>query len=68
MPSGDEPRWIELDPTSGKVADETHVKIGHGRFYQDDPPIRGVYKGAGSSTLEARVSMHRLNGSDSAAP
>jgi transglutaminase-like putative cysteine protease len=53
------PRWIELDPTNSKVADETHVKIGHGRFYQDVPPIRGVYKGAASSDLEARVGMHR---------
>ena len=59
VPSDDEPVWIELDPTNKKVADETHVKIGHGRFYQDVPPIRGVYKGAASSDLEARVSMHR---------
>jgi transglutaminase-like putative cysteine protease len=52
--------WIELDPTNRKVADETHVKIGHGRFYQDVPPIRGVYKGAASSELDARVSMQLL--------
>jgi transglutaminase-like putative cysteine protease len=49
-----------LDPTNSKVADETHVKIGHGRFYQDVPPIRGVYKGAASSELDARVSMQLL--------
>jgi transglutaminase-like putative cysteine protease len=60
VPAGPEPTWIELDPTNSKVADETHVKIGHGRFYQDVPPIRGVYKGAVSSDLDARVGMHRL--------
>jgi transglutaminase-like putative cysteine protease len=63
VPGDPEPTWIQLDPTNSKVADETHVKIGHGRFYQDVPPIRGVYKGAVSSDLDARVSMHRLNGS-----
>jgi transglutaminase-like putative cysteine protease len=60
VPGEVEPVWIPLDPTNKKVADETHVKIGHGRFYQDVPPIRGVYKGAVSSELDARVSMHRL--------
>jgi transglutaminase-like putative cysteine protease len=63
VPGDPEPTWIQLDPTNSKVADETHVKIGHGRFYQDVPPVRGVYKGAVSSSLDARVSMHRLNGS-----
>jgi transglutaminase-like putative cysteine protease len=62
VPGEAEPVWIELDPTNSKVADETHVKIGHGRFYQDVPPIRGVYKGAVSSDLDARVAMRRLNG------
>jgi transglutaminase-like putative cysteine protease len=62
MPGDPEPVWIELDPTNRKVADETHVKIGHGRYYQDVPPIRGVYKGAVSSELDARVAMRRLNG------
>jgi transglutaminase-like putative cysteine protease len=60
VPGDAEPVWIPLDPTNKKVADETHVKIGHGRYYQDVPPIRGVYKGAVSSELDARVSMHRL--------
>jgi transglutaminase-like putative cysteine protease len=62
VPGEAEPIWIELDPTNSKVADETHVKIGHGRFYQDVPPIRGVYKGAVSSDIDARVAMRRLNG------
>jgi transglutaminase-like putative cysteine protease len=60
VPGDGEAIWIQLDPTNKKVADETHVKIGHGRFYQDVPPIRGVYKGEVSSELEARVEMHRL--------
>jgi hypothetical protein len=30
------------DPTNRTLAGETHVKIGHGRFYGDVPPIKGV--------------------------
>lgn len=60
VPGTTEPTWIALDPTNSTVADEKHVKIGHGRFYQDVPPIRGVYKGAVSSELDGRVAMRRL--------
>ena len=42
---GDEPVWIGADPTNRRLAGEEHVKIGHGRFYGDVAPIRGVYRG-----------------------
>jgi hypothetical protein len=29
---------------------------------RDVPPIRGVYRGAAASKVDARVRMHRLNG------
>jgi transglutaminase-like putative cysteine protease len=54
--------WIGVDPTNRGYAGETHVKIGHGRNYQDVPPIRGVYRGAAATKVDARVRMHRLNG------
>ena len=58
---GDEPRWVGADPTNRRLAGEEHVKIGHGRFYGDVAPIRGVYKGAASSAEhDVNVKMTRL--------
>jgi transglutaminase-like putative cysteine protease len=55
-----EPVWVGLDPTNHLVASERYVKIGHGRHYDDVPPIKGVYRG-GPSELSARVVMTRLD-------
>jgi transglutaminase-like putative cysteine protease len=53
--------WVGADPTNRKLAGEEHVKIGHGRFYGDVAPIRGVYKGAaGTSQHDVSVKMTRL--------
>ncbi len=56
-----EPVWVAADPTNRRLAGETHVKIGHGRFYADIPPVKGVYRGGTTSTLEAAVTMSRLD-------
>jgi transglutaminase-like putative cysteine protease len=37
------------------------VKIGHGRHYADVPPVRGVYQGGATSTLDASVRMIGLD-------
>jgi transglutaminase-like putative cysteine protease len=69
MPSGgkrNEPIWVGADPTNKILAGETHVKIGHGRFYADVPPIKGVFRGAGGADLEASVTMTRLDPASSA--
>jgi transglutaminase-like putative cysteine protease len=58
---GGDPSWVGADPTNRRLADETHVKIGHGRLYADVPPIKGVYRGSPDATLMARVLMHRLD-------
>lgn len=55
-----EPVWLGIDPTNRGLADERHVKIGHGRQYADVPPVKGVYRGAASSAPEARVTMRRV--------
>jgi transglutaminase-like putative cysteine protease len=58
---GREPAWVGADPTNRRLAGEQHVKIGHGRFYGDVAPIRGVYKGsAASAEHEVSVKMTRL--------
>jgi transglutaminase-like putative cysteine protease len=56
-----EPVWVGTDPTNRELAGERHVKIGHGRHYADVPPVRGVYQGGATSTLDASVSMIRLD-------
>jgi transglutaminase-like putative cysteine protease len=64
LPGGDgraEPIWVGADPTNRRLADETHVKIGHGRFYADVPPVKGVYMGAASAELDAAVTISRLD-------
>lgn len=50
--------WWGLDPTNQQPVGEQHVKIGHGRDYDDVMPLRGVYHGEGESKgLEATVRM-----------
>jgi transglutaminase-like putative cysteine protease len=56
-----EPVWVSADPTNRRLADDTHVKIGHGRFYADVPPVRGLYRGGAASDLSAAVTMSRLD-------
>ena len=52
--------WWGLDPTNRLVAGERHVKIGHGRDYEDVMPLRGVYHGdSESGGLEVAVTMSR---------
>jgi len=63
---GGEPVWVGADPTNRGLAGESHVKIGHGRHYPDVPPIKGVFRGAATAELAARVTMTRLEGVDPA--
>ena len=52
--------WWALDPTNQLPVGERHVKIGHGRDYEDVTPLRGVYHGSSTSAgLEASVAMSR---------
>ena len=69
LPSTDghgEPVWVSADPTNRRLAGETHVKIGHGRFYSDVPPVKGLYMGGAHSELTAAVTMSRLDPQTSA--
>jgi transglutaminase-like putative cysteine protease len=52
---------VGADPTNRKLADDTHVKIGHGRFYADVPPVKGLYMGGANSELSAAVTLSRLD-------
>lgn len=49
--------WWAIDPTNGSPVGERHVKIGHGRDYDDVTPLRGVYYGESDHDLAAEVTM-----------
>jgi transglutaminase-like putative cysteine protease len=49
--------WWGVDPTNAAVAGERHLKIGHGRDYDDVLPLRGVYVGEVDHELAAGVTM-----------
>jgi transglutaminase-like putative cysteine protease len=51
--------WWAIDPTNHLVAGERHVKIGHGRDYDDVLPLRGVYHGTSEQHLHVEVGMSR---------
>ncbi len=53
--------WLPLDPTNQLAVGRQHVKIGHGRDYDDVPPLRGVYSGAGIPEVEASVEIRRMD-------
>ena len=54
--------WVALDPTNGLPVGGYHVKIGHGRDYEDVMPLRGVYHGAAEHQLDVAVRMRELEG------
>jgi transglutaminase-like putative cysteine protease len=55
--------WWALDPTNPQPIGELHVKIGHGRDYQDVMPLRGVYHGGAEHELgvHVRITRERLS-------
>jgi transglutaminase-like putative cysteine protease len=64
LPGDDgEPVWVPADPTNRTLGGDTHVKVGHGRFYADVPPIKGVFRGAAGADLSASVKMSRADSS-----
>jgi transglutaminase-like putative cysteine protease len=54
--------WLALDPTNRQAVGLRHVKIGHGRDYDDVSPLRGTYSGRPQATLAVVVEMRRLAG------
>lgn len=53
--------WLPLDPTNRLTVGHQHVKIGHGRDYDDVPPLRGVYSGPGTPEVDASVEIRRMD-------
>jgi transglutaminase-like putative cysteine protease len=51
--------WGALAPTNHRGGGARHVKIGHGRDYDDVLPLRGVYYGTSEQHLFVEVGMSR---------
>ena len=52
--------WIDLDPPNDKVCGTGHIPIAWGRDYSDVAPIRGVFTGGGSHTLNVSVDVEPI--------
>jgi transglutaminase-like putative cysteine protease len=52
--------WFPVDPTNHTELTERHVKIGHGRDYDDVTPLRGVFSGPAEHDLDVLVEMRRM--------
>ena len=55
--------WCAFDPTNNLLANNSYIKLAHGRDYRDVTPTRGVFKGHG---VECRMSVrvHTLTEED----
>jgi len=51
--------WRGFDPTNQIGIGDRHVAVGHGRDYNDVPPLRGVYAGPFTSELFVTVEITR---------
>ena len=52
--------WQAWDPTNGRPTGLDHVLVARGRDYDDVPPLKGIYSGAGSGELFVTVELTRL--------
>lgn len=52
--------WLGLDPTNQQAVGPRHVKIGHGRDYDDVQPLRGVFWGSATASVQPSVEIRRL--------
>ncbi len=52
--------WLPIDPTNQTPVGIDHVVVARGRDYEDVPPFKGVYSGAGVAELDVSVRFTRL--------
>lgn len=52
--------WVACDPTNDEYVGHRHVVVAAGRDYADVPPLKGIYHGAPSRTMEVTVTLTRL--------
>jgi len=59
--------WVGFDPTNGTLVEQTYVKVGHGRDYDDVPPVKGLRRGGGTESLRVAVRVMRVEAPGTAA-
>ncbi len=52
--------WLACDPTNLAPVGERHVVVAVGRDYGDVPPLKGIYRGTPTSSLQVAVTVTRL--------
>lgn len=52
--------WAACDPTNNAPVGPGHVVVASGRDYADVPPLKGIYHGAPSRTMDVTVTLTRL--------
>jgi transglutaminase-like putative cysteine protease len=53
--------WEGFDPTNGVLTQTEHIRVAHGRSYDDATPTSGtIYVGGGTETLEVSVRVEPI--------
>lgn len=52
--------WTAYDPTCGAAPDDRYVTIGTGRDHDDVRPLRGIYSGASTASVQVEVDVTRV--------
>lgn len=52
--------WTAYDPTCGAAPDDRYVQIGTGRDHDDVRPLRGIYSGASTTSMQVEVDVTRV--------
>ena len=52
--------WVGYDPTNNCLADERFIKIAVGRDYEDVAPVKGVFNGTATCTMDVKVVVTKL--------
>ncbi|KHL10699.1 UNVERIFIED_CONTAM: transglutaminase [Mumia flava] len=52
--------WVAYDPTNDTAVGDRHVVVGAGREYPDVAPLRGIYSGGATESMDTHVTITRL--------
>ena len=52
--------WVAFDPTNNCIPGVRHIKVCHGRDYFDVQPLKGIFLGTGSQTLDVEVDVQAI--------
>ena len=51
--------WVGLDGSGDGPIDHRYVRVAYGRDYADTNPVRGAFRGGGTSALHVDVSVQQ---------